>query len=104
LLLPPLLLLLLLLAAAVGCCCCCVPQRLRDVHADALMGIALPMADSDSCGCVLSGLLGGVPFIDINGHPMVDAPITVPQVGYQGKRVDVIDIAICETKQVAALC
>jgi hypothetical protein len=77
-----LLLSLLSAAAAAAAAVFLLTQRLRDVHADAIMGIALPMADSDSCGCVLSGLLGGVPFIDINGHPMVDAPITVPQVGF----------------------
>jgi hypothetical protein len=54
-------------------------QRIPALNVDAIMGIALPMPHSDSCGCVLSHLLG-VPFIDINGHPMVDAPVTVPQV------------------------
>jgi hypothetical protein len=58
---------------------CCVMQALQALHADAIMGIALPMPHSDSCGCVMSHLLGA-PFIDINGHPLIDAPVTVPQV------------------------
>lgn len=57
-------------------------QRLRAFGADAIMGIALPMPFHDSCGCALSHLLG-VPFIDVNGHPMIDAPPTVPQVRHR---------------------
>jgi hypothetical protein len=55
-------------------------QRVRAFKPDAVLGIGVPSMSSDSCGCVVSHLLGGVPAVSINGHPLVDVPPSIPQV------------------------
>lgn len=68
-------------------------QRLQDFQPDAVLGISVPM-HSDSCGCVLSHHLG-VPFIDVSGHPIVDAPPSIPQVCIVVRMRELVGLYIC---------
>jgi hypothetical protein len=56
-------------------------QQLRELRADAVMGMALPGSDptGDSCGCMLSHALG-IDSVVVNGCPLLQAPLKVPQV------------------------
>jgi hypothetical protein len=58
-------------------------QQLRELQADAVMGMALPGSDptGDSCGCMLSHALG-IDNVVVNGCPLLQAPLNVPQVRY----------------------
>lgn len=68
------------------------------------MGIALPMPFHDSCGCALSHVLG-VPFIDVNGHPMIDAPPTVPQVSHRsGLDIRMTPGLVAEVSPLGCVC
>lgn len=57
-------------------------QQLRALEADAVMGMALPGSDptGDSCGCMLSHALG-IHSVVVNGCPLLQAPLNVPQMG-----------------------
>lgn len=72
-----------LLATFTAFCCCCA-QHLRELQADVVMSFGVPTAAGDCCGCMLSDALGGVPWIDVYGHPIIYSPISVPQVGAGG--------------------
>lgn len=63
--------------------CCCV-QHLRELQPDVVMSFGVPTAGADCCGCMLSDALGGVPWIDVYGHPIIYSPMSVPQVGAAG--------------------
>jgi hypothetical protein len=54
---------------------------MRALKADAVMGMALPGSDptGDSCGCMLSHALG-IDSVVVNGCPLLELPLNVPQV------------------------
>lgn len=55
-------------------------QSLHKFQSDAIMAVGLPAAIMiDNMGCLLSHALG-VPFIDMNGMPLLSAPPGIPQV------------------------
>lgn len=55
-------------------------QQLKGLEADAVMAMSIPSPLPDTCSCVLSHALGGVPWVDVYGNPMMFSPLSVPQV------------------------